>query len=275
MGVGSQLLAALDDPDPAVSFAAAEALGRIDDPAAVPGLLLAIEHPFEPVRVGAARALGMMGVESAVEPLRAMLLTGEGLEISVAGEALGRIGGTEATDALLAALADAQPTGRWHAAMGALERIGEPAVAPLVAMLGSEDADSRRNAAQALGWIRSSSATEALVYALKNDDQGTVRGQAAWALGEIGDPAARRALERAWSRDSAVEVQTAAEWALSRLPAHSEATVGLTTRWAPIFGQLQVLRWFVLALSLMGAAWLLTGDRVRVTVPLRLRYRQR
>ena len=102
--------------------------------------------------------------------------------------------------------------------------MGEPAVAPLVTMLDSQDAHARRNAAQALGWIGSSSATEALVHALKKDGDGTVRAQTAWALGEIGDPAARRALERAQSRDSSVEVQASAEWALSRVPAESEST---------------------------------------------------
>jgi HEAT repeat protein len=275
MGVWKNLLAALDDPKPAVSLAAADALGRIDDPTAVPGLLLAIEHPHEPVHLGAARALGMMGVESAVVPLRAMLLDGEGLEVSVAGEALGRIGGPAATDALLRALADPEPTGRWHAAMGALERMGEPSVAPLVEMLESQDADARRNAAQALGWIRSASATEALAYALKNDSDVAVRAQTAWALGEIGDPAATRALERAQLRDPAVEVQTAAKWALSRLPAQSEATVGLATRWASIFSRLQVMRWLILVLSLTGAAWLLIGNRLAAGGPLRLRYRNR
>jgi HEAT repeat protein len=271
VGVWHELLAALDDPDPAVSLAAADALGRIDDPAPVPGLLLAIEHPSEPVRLGAARALGMMGVDAAVEPLRAMLLRGEGLEVSIAGEALGRIGGPAATDALLAALADPQPTGRWHAAMAALEGMGEPAVAPLVTMLNSQDAHARRNVVQALGWIGSTSATEALVHALKKDGDETVRGQAAWALGEIGDPAARRALERAQLRDPALEVQTAAEWALSRVPVQSEAASRWAARWAPTLSRLQPVRWLLLALSLAGATWLMMGTKSLVALPLRQR----
>jgi HEAT repeat protein len=275
LGVWNELLAALDDPDPAVSLAAADALGRINDPAAVPGLLIALEHPSEQVRLGSARALGMMGVEAAVEPLRAMLLGGEGLEVSTAGEALGRIGGPAATDALLTALADPQPTARWHVSMAALEGMGEPAVAPLVAMLESQDAHARRNAAQALGWIGSTSATEALMVALKKDGDATVRGQAAWALGEIGDPAARRALERAQLRDPAVEVQTAAERALSRVPTRTEAVPGWATRWAPALNQLQPVRWLVLSLSLAGAAWLMMGKGSLAAVPLRLRQRQR
>jgi HEAT repeat protein len=275
LGVWKELLATLDDPDPAVSMVAADALGRINDPAAVPGLLIAVNHPTDQVRLGSARALGMMGVEAAVEPLRAMLLSGESLEVSIAGEALGQIGGPAATDALLTALADTQPTARWHVAISALERMGEPAVAPLLAMMDSQHAGARRNAAQALGWIGSSSATEALVHTLGKDSDATVRGQAAWALGEIGDPAARRALERAQLRDPDVEVQTAAEWVLSRVPAQSQAGINWATRWAPALDQLQPMRWLVLALSLAGAAWLVMGTGSRIPVPLRQRHRRR
>jgi HEAT repeat protein len=217
----------------------------------------------------------MMEVEAAVEPLRAMLLQGAGLEVSVAGEALGRIGGPMATDALRTALADPQPTARWHVAMVTLEGMGEPAVTPLVAMLESQDALARRNAAQALGWVGSSSATPALVRALEKDRDVIVRGQAAWALGEIGDPAARRALEWAQLRDPAVEVQTAAEGALSRLPARRETATGWTTRWAPMLNQLQPVRWLILSLSLIGGAWLMMGKGSLAAVPLRLRHRQR
>jgi HEAT repeat protein len=275
LGVWKELLATLDDPDPAVSMVAADALGRINDPAAVPGLLIAVNHPTDQVRLGSARALGMMGVEAAVEPLRAMLLSGESLEVSIAGEALGQIGGPAATDALLTALADTQPTARWHVAISALERMGEPAVAPLLAMMDSQHAGARRNAAQALGWIGSSSATEALVHTLGKDSDATVRGQAAWALGEIGDPAARRALERAQLRDPDVEVQTAAELVLSRVPAQSQAGINWATRWAPALDQLQSMRWLVLALSLAGAALLVMGTRSRIPVPLRQRHRRR
>lgn len=267
-GVWNELLAALDDPEPAVSMAAADALGRINDPAAAGGLLVAIEHPREQVRAGAARALGMMGVEAAVEPLRAMLLQGEALEVSTAAEALGRIGGQAATDALTTALSDPEPTARWHLAMAALEGMGEPAVAPLVMMLDSQNLYARRNAAQALGWIGSPSATEALVRALKKDGDATVREEAAWALGGIKDPAARKALERAQLRDPEARVQVAAEWALSRVPVESGASAGWASRWAPAFNQFQPVRWLVLVLSLAAAAWIVAGSQRMATVPV-------
>jgi HEAT repeat protein len=257
-GAEEILLAALCDPDPGVSLAAAEALGRINDPAAASGLLIALEHPSERVRGNAARAAGMMGLEAAVKPLRSMLLSGEGPEVSMAAEALSRIGSPAAIDALLAALSDSRPTPRWHAAMAGLESLGQPAVAPLAAMLESQEAHVRSNAVQALGWIGSPSATEALVSRLKDRDAG-VRTQAAWALGEIGDPAAQTALERAVAQDTAVQVRDQAEWALSRIEQKPAATAGWLGAWAPTLSQLEALRWLLLGLSLAGAMWLAMG----------------
>jgi hypothetical protein len=154
--------------------------------------------------------------------------------------------------------------------------MGEPAVAPLVTMLGSQDPQARRNAAQALGWVASPAATEALVDALKKDSDANVRGQAAWALGEIGDPAARRALERAQRRDPAVDVRTAAEWALAHVPEQPAAASSWATRWVPALSRLQPMRWLVLALSLAGAAWLMRGAGSRAAaIPLRLWRRSR
>jgi HEAT repeat protein len=272
-GAWNQLLAALDDPELAVSLAAADALGRIDDSAAVPGLMIAVEHPSEQIRLGAARALGLMRVQASVKPLQFMFLSGDGLESSVAGEALGRIGGPEATETLLAALADSQTTARWHVALAALEKMGEPAVAPLVAMLNSHDAYARRNAAQALGWIGSTSATDPLMRALKKDGEATVRAQAAWALGEIGDPAARRGLERAQRHDPAQEVQIEAGRALAYLSPQAQVLAGRAARWASLLDQLQPVRWLVLVLSLVGAAWLALGTQSLVAAPQRLRHR--
>jgi HEAT repeat protein len=274
-GVWNELLAVLDDDNLAVSQAAAEALGRINDGAAASHLLVAIKHPRQQVRLGAARALGMMGVEAAVEPLRRMLLLGEGAEIRVAGEALGRIGSPSAMEALLVALTDPVPTGRWHVAMAAVEAMGEPAVEPLVAMLDSENPDDRRNAVQALGWIGSSSATEALVGALEGDQVSAVRGQAAWALGEIGDPVARRALEQAQLRDTAAGVRAEATAALARIPTQVPTAARWPASWAVALSRLQAARWLTLALSLVAAAWLMLGTKPLAPTAIYQRARDR
>jgi len=266
---GDALLAMLADPDPGVSLAAAEALGRIDDPANSSALMVMIEHPDEQVRLGAARALGLMKSEAAVEPLRAMLMNGNGAEVTAAAEALGRIGTPAATDALLTALVDAEMSPRRHAALGALEAMGEPAVGPLTELLtSSQDANARRNSTEALGWIGSSQATEALANALR-DGSEAVRGQAAWALGEIGDPAARAALERAVEGDASAVVRAEARQAVSQLAEKPGITVDKPVPWSLVLGRLQPLRWLILGMSVVGAVWLAVGNRRLAPTPIR------
>jgi HEAT repeat protein len=251
--------------DPAVALAAAGALGRIDDPANAGDLLVALDHPEEQVRVEAARALGLMQHEPAVEPLGEMLLSGSGAEVSAAADALGQIGSPAAVDALLVALADPDLTSRRHAALGALESMGDRVVGPLAAMLASDsEPAARRNAAEALGWIGSPRATGALVAALKDRDEA-VRRQAAWALGETGDPAARAALQRAISRDESALVQAEAQSALDRLAAAPAS--GVASRpvsLAAALDRLQPARWLLLVGTWAAAAWLaVTGTRLR------------
>jgi HEAT repeat protein len=257
---GEALLAALDDPEPAVSLAAGQALGQLADPSTAGPLLVALEHPTLQVRLGAARALGMMGAEAAVEPLRAMLLEGEGQEVAVAAQALGQIGSPAAVDALLVPLSDLTLTGRRHAALGALEALGEPAVEPLVQRLDSPSGHIRRNAAEALGWIAAPSASEALLQAVQQDGDPEVRAQAAWALGQIDDPAAQATLARVAADDPAVRVRSAAEQALAGLSEQTadqqSSLAGWLTGLAPALSRLQPLRWLFLAVSLVAAGWL-------------------
>ena len=148
------------------------------------------EAPRAALRMPSMRAAD---AEAVIEPLGRMLREGDAAEISVAAKELGHIGSPPAIDALLVPLADRELSSRRHAAMAALEAMGEPAVGPLVALLDREDATVRRNAAEMLGWIGSPSARPAL-QALLDDESATVRSQAAWALGEIADRAAHEAL---------------------------------------------------------------------------------
>jgi HEAT repeat protein len=241
-------------------MAAADALGRSGDRAVAADLLVAIEHPHEGVRAGAARALGRLGSEAAVPRLREMLVGGSAVEVVAAAEALGRIGSPAAIEALLVPLGDLSLTPRRHAAMDALEALGEPAVDPLVGLLDAGAAHVRYNATEALGYVASPAASEALADTLLRDGDEAVRAEAARALGQIGGPVARSALGRAAERDASPLVQGAAEAAMDRAGRNSAGTAPWLVRLAETLDGLQPVRWLLLSLSLAGAAWLLLGQ---------------
>jgi len=260
----SSLLAAVADPSPSVSQAAGEALGRIADSQMTSELLLALQSPHPQVQRSAATALGMMRAEAAVEPLSAMLLRGDPAMAGIAAGALGRIGSQDATQALLTALADARMTTRRHAALGALETMGEPAVLPLQQMLaGSPDAAARGNAAEALGWIGSSSANAALVQAL-GDSDSTVRARTAWALGKVAAPQA-----------GVAAAGQAAGQVLTTIAEPPVVATSMLARWALALPRWAMLGWPILALSMIATIWLLVGNRRRSLAPVVQRVERR
>ena len=108
-----------------------------------------------------------------------------------AAEALGDLGDPAGVGPLVAAMSRSDYSGvRWQAA-GALSKIGDPAVGPLISLLRHEDEDVRWQAAIALGEIRNPDAIEPLI-ALFNDRDRYVRSRAAIAVSIIGDPAIDR-----------------------------------------------------------------------------------
>jgi HEAT repeat protein len=117
----------------------------------------------------------------------------------------------------------------------------------------------RYNATEALGYIASPAASEALADTLLQDADEAVRAEAARALGQIGGPVARGALGRAAERDASPLVQVAAEAAMDRAGHNSAATAPWLARLAGTLDALQPVRWLVLGMSLGAAAWLLLG----------------
>jgi len=106
-------------------------------------------------------------------------------DIQAAAKALEKVG-KPAVEPLIAALNDQDRVVRWLA-VKTLKSIGDAmAVEPLIAALKDEDDGVRVWVAGALGKLRDSRAVEPLIMALK-DRYEDVRQQAAWALAEIGD----------------------------------------------------------------------------------------
>jgi len=123
---------------------------------------------------------------------------------------LSRVEGAAVTAALLSALTDASPHVRAAAAAASAERNEAVAIPLLIACLTKDkDASVRKQAAYALGGLRGSDRTSALVTALKDKDE-EVRGAAAVSLGDHVEPEALAPLTTALSdKNSFVRAEAA------------------------------------------------------------------
>jgi HEAT repeat protein len=160
--------------------------------AAVPALLAALGHPTNIwLRRRAIWPLHSIGDPRAIEPLIAALRHDPDAKVRrYAAWALGMMGDARSITPLIAAFADPDERVRWDAAV-ALEKIGAPAVEPLVMALYYGAPAVRIGAIRALAWMRDPETVPVLLRALA-DPSVEVRTQAAFALGWVGD---RRAVE--------------------------------------------------------------------------------
>jgi len=190
------LVRALDDNNSYVRKFAAQALGKIADPQAIPGLLQALSDKDSQVQVLAAHALGKIAHPQAVPALVKALSDRYSGVRETAAQALGEIGDAQAVPALVRALDDNNSYVRKFAAQ-ALVKIGKPAIPALLQALDDGNWRDRNwcvreTAAQALGEIGDAQAVPALLQAL-SDKRTYVRGAAAQALGKIVGPWAKAA----------------------------------------------------------------------------------
>jgi HEAT repeat protein len=219
------LIASLEDDDASVRADAAEALGELGDPQTVDPLIAVLDDEDVFVRLAAVEALGKIGEASAVPALtkalwRSETPTGETLADvqAAAATALAVIGDPSAVKPLV------QYTARGYLdeeLVPTIAEIGQPAVKPLIAILGSGPARQRQVAAQVLGAIGDPAAVKPLLAYSRKDATGEaalvaigkpavpglvqalddpaipIRATAAQALGEIGDGRATEGLREA------------------------------------------------------------------------------
>ena len=186
------LLTALSDENETVRRAAAAALDTLGDPDALPALITALSDENETVRRAAASALDTLGDPAALPALITALSDENETVRRAAASALGTLGNPVALPAIIIALSDDVQTVRWSA-ISALGRLGEIAAIPtLLTALSDEDKNVRQSAAFALGRL-GDLAIPIFLTALSNEDK-IVRWPAAVALGTLGDPAALPAL---------------------------------------------------------------------------------
>jgi len=150
-----RLLPQLDDPQPELREAAAEALGRIGSFEAVPALIRRLDDSERRVRWAAAGALGQIGSADAVPALIALLEDLDAGTREAAAQALGEIGSGQAVQELLKRLKD--PSG--HVRLMAIEALGQIGAAEALEALKecskSEDESEKLCAMEAIEMIRS------------------------------------------------------------------------------------------------------------------------
>jgi hypothetical protein len=190
MGGGSRAVSSLGrvlggDPDAFVRYAAAWALGRIGDRAALEALAPALRDRGWGVSSMAAWALGRAGGEDAIPVLAAAVRDpGCGSMLhSTVYEVLGDLG-APAVEVLIADMGGDHPRADYLppvAAGKALTRIGRPAVKPLVGLLAHPSHFVRCRIVRVLGEIGDPSAFPALRAALE-DQNPEVREEAREAI---------------------------------------------------------------------------------------------
>lgn len=210
------LVASLNDPVAAVKEAAAAALGRIQpqDPAPLAGIAAATASSDEGTRRAAVFALGQIGNPTSEPVLARRLAPGAEPSAKVrrrAAAALGQIANPAGIPALIQAFSDED----WrvnYAAQASLASLGQPAVAPLLAVLQGPGELRVRYARKALAEMAEPPVAD--LAGLSRNPNPATRTVAALALAELKAPAAREAL-RAMANDSDPQVKQVVSHLLS------------------------------------------------------------
>ncbi len=192
-----KLLAAAGDADLAVRFYAAEALGKIKEPAVVEKLIALLGDEQWVVRKAAVVALGQQGDASAVAPLVRLMLEPSAYMDWIAARALGALG-----PAAVPALLDAVKANPRQAApaIAVLGDLAAPDAVPALAAIADDpksDWQARMETMGALGKIGSAPAVDVLIRIVQSAQSEYIRQAAARALGQVRDARAPKALQDA------------------------------------------------------------------------------
>jgi len=173
----------LSESDQDLRMAAADALGKIGSKKATPALLEAARD------VAAVRRIAISSLCTITDPRSTDLLvdvlgrTDDDGEVRArAARALSVIGGGKAMSALVGALGDLDLKVRTSVITG-LQRIGDPAVGPVMTAIGGGSADVRHAGAAVMEKIESASAASALLRLAASPDP-VVRLSGARGLGQ-------------------------------------------------------------------------------------------
>ena len=140
----------------------------------VPQLIAALKHEDVVVRCNAAEVLGMIRDRRALKPLLSALEDEHWWVRFRAATALGELGDAKAIPGLIATLDRSDHSLSSHV-QDALWSTGEPAVEPLIGLLGSESVQVRQHAVTALARIEDPRGIKALRKLLETEQSQIVR----------------------------------------------------------------------------------------------------
>lgn len=219
----------LDSKDVAVEARAVIALARLGNPSGLQSVTKIFLDPQTPadVKASAAFALGVFGSSDSIDALNAAAGHDGGIVAPAAAEALGRIGGARAVEALVQLLSSADAAVRANAAVGVGEA-GLPGTTLLdgphrqsaaAALSSALAAESNREAKWRMAWALSRSFYQndpRLLRRLLTDRDDLVRLYAVRGLGKLKDKSYALPVRLA-STDSSWRVRVEAHLALLAL----------------------------------------------------------
>ena len=213
--VVARLSALLQDPVSDVRRTAAEALGKLGSPVAVPALTDALKDKDPRVREAAALALGRVGAKESSAALVAGLddpVTGVSEASAVA---LGELDpGRERQREMLKVLGSGRTSSRVAASRALLGQSAPQYSPALVSALRDPEASVRQGAVATLGETGDPRAVSPLMEVMERDPDAGVRVESAYRLAKLGDPKALPNLRRVASSDANPNVRRWAEWAV-------------------------------------------------------------
>nr|WP_320160658.1 HEAT repeat domain-containing protein [uncultured Methanoregula sp.] len=187
------LIAAMNDEESSVRREIVSALGAIGDTRSLPALVRALHDDVAEVRMAAADALDLLSWKPETLPEKILYLVAKERWLELAD-----CGNESQLPPVI------QPDGRScgirEEIARTLQKLGGPAVEPMVHALESQDPDVRRRALWVLGNIRDPRVLGPVIGGL-NDESPECRKEAVLALGTLRDPRAIPFLSRALSRD--------------------------------------------------------------------------
>lgn len=181
------LIAAIDDNDDELSAVAAQALGRMEDPAAVLPLARCLESDSEEIRQSARQALMRLArslPEEVLLHVRPLLETGHAMTRVAAVQVIGSLAGGDGLAILGLAMKDEAGPVRGAAIRAFGSRLCLNDFTPVVLALTDEDAEVRRIAAEVLGTCNDEKIVAPLTLMLSDQDLW-VRAAAVRSLGRL------------------------------------------------------------------------------------------